>query len=181
MEGEFEAQQAAAQAAQAAQEAAVLQAQLNMAQAAVAQETATLQAQLAAIQDELITAQGRRYRVEPPPILIGDDSDRWDLDLWLFGVEIWLRACGVTDATVACAATATRFGKHTLRWWQSETLKARAEGRQHPFTTWEALKEGLQQFLLPPELVAKARKEFYHICQRKGESTLNFVTRFRAL
>jgi hypothetical protein len=143
-------------------------------------DVAHLQAQLAAAQDELIVAQGRRYRVEPPPILNGDDSDRWEVDLWLFSAEIWLQACSVTAATVACAATATRFGAHALRWWQHATMKAQAEGRAHPYTSWETFKRDLKDFLLPPELTAKARKEFYKLYQRSGETTLNFVTRFRA-
>jgi hypothetical protein len=59
-------------------------------------------------------------------------------------------------------------------------MKAQAEGRAHPYTSWDHFKRDLKIFLLPPELTAKARKEFYRLYQRPGETTLNFITRFRA-
>jgi hypothetical protein len=134
-----------------------------------------LQAQLAAAQEALIAAETRRYKVEPPPVLMGDDTDRWDLDLWFFGIEIWLQACGVTVTRVACAATATRFGKHALRWWQDKKI-----ANDNPYDDWELFKCDLKAYLLPQELLVKARKELYRTYQYHNESTLNYVTRFRA-
>lgn len=118
--------------------------------------------------------------MDPPPMLCGDDSDRWEVDLWLFSAELWLKASGVTQTAVACAATATRFQKHALRWWQDEMRKALIKGLSDPYTDWDEFKKDLKNFLMPPELIAKARKELYRIYQRPGESTLNYVTRYRA-
>lgn len=131
--------------------------------------------QIAELQNALLNAQNKRFKVDPPVHYYGDARDRFETDLWLFGALNWLQASGVSDDYIAIEATATRFREHALRWWQKEKKK-----NPRPFNQWEHFGSALKNQFLPPEVVKQARRVLYNIVQGSNESTLTYVTRFRS-
>ena len=145
------------------------------------QQVQALNSELATTQNQLLVAQNKKYKPCQPPKLSGNGKDRWTIPSWLFTVNTYLEATGVTDHHTAIRTAATYLEGNTTEAWREKSLEAQAVGLACPFASWNDFAAWLLSEFLPLEVRKKARRELHNCWQRTGETTMDYVFRFRAL
>ena len=91
-------------------------------------------AQMAALQVGILAQamQSLQFKPHEPCTLKGDESDRWEFDIWSFKLKTYLEAMGITNQQVAIQAAVSYTDLHALRWYQARCQRYVFRPMVHP-------------------------------------------------